>query len=237
MSTPRWKQLSRYSACDIADALLKLKVPGAGFLADLTPIPHPASRPNIELRKTLGPASTFLFVPKATPSFPSPAPMLTDTPPSNVEDNTPFSDYTQGDTIVLVSQPAGQSCAVVGGIMGARMKVLGAQSIIVNGRVRDLEALGGLGLPVWSKGTSIIGMGAEAKFHAKEVAIRIGDVSVEPGDIVMVDPFENGVVVVPKGRVDEVLGMLPGMVEADERVIKDVEAGTGVKEAFKKHRT
>ncbi|KAF2465489.1 DlpA domain-containing protein, partial [Lindgomyces ingoldianus] len=236
MSSSRWKELSRYSACDIADALLKLKVRGAGFLADISPMPRTTSRPNLELTKTLAPASTFLMLPKPSDSFPNPADISSKVPASNVEVGTPYADYTEKDTIVVISQPSGQKCAVVGGIMATRMKVLGAQGIIVDGRVRDLGALGGLGLPVWSKGTSIIGAGAESRLHARNVPVQVGDVVVEPGDIVMTDHEENGVVVVPRGRVEEVLGLLPKLVEADEKVVRDVEAGVSVREAFGRHR-
>ena len=120
--------------------------------------------------------------------------------------------------------------------MAARMKYLGAQGIVVDGRVRDLATLRELGFPVWSRGTSIIGAGAQTKFHARDVPVKIGRVTVEPGDIIMVDGEENGVVAVPKGRVDEVLDLLPKLVGADEKVIRDVEDGVSVKEAFKRHR-
>lgn len=120
--------------------------------------------------------------------------------------------------------------------MAARMKHLGAQGIVVDGRVRDIVALNETQLPVWSKGTSIIGAGAETKFHARNVPIHIGETVVQPGDIVMIDPFENGVVAVPRGKVEELLDLLPKLVGADERVIADVEAGFSVQEAFKKHR-
>jgi len=120
--------------------------------------------------------------------------------------------------------------------MAARAKYMGAQGLVVDGRVRDVVALNETQLPIWSKGTSIIGAGAETKFHARNVAVKIGETTVEAGDIIMIDPFENGVVAVPQGKVDELLAILPKLVEADEKVIKDVEAGFSVQEAFKKHR-
>ena len=120
--------------------------------------------------------------------------------------------------------------------MAARAKYMGAQGLVVDGRVRDVVALNETQLPIWSKGTSIIGAGAETKFHARNVAVKIGETTVEAGDIIMIDPFENGVVAVPQGKVDELLAILPDMVEADEKVIKDVEAGVSVQEAFKTHR-
>lgn len=176
------------------------------------------------------------MVPKATKSFPVPTPVAYS--PSNLpEPSMPYSDYTQPDTVVLISQPPNQKCAVVGGIMAARMKKLGAQAIVVDGRVRDLSTLSKMDLPVWSKGTSIIGAGAESKFHAMEVPIKIGAVTVEPGDIIIIDEEEKGVVVVPLIKVDQVLDILPKLVAADEKVMKDVEKGVSVRDAFKKHRT
>ena len=66
---------------------------------------------------------------------------------------------------------------------------------------------------------------------------RTVDVEVsEAGDIIMIDPFENGVVAVPQGKVDELLDLLPKLIEADERVIADVGGGISVEEAFKRHR-
>lgn len=120
--------------------------------------------------------------------------------------------------------------------MATRMKYLGVQGIVVDGRVRDLVSLAELGLPIWSKGTSIIGAGAETKVHALDCSLKVGETNVKPGDLVMIDPFENGVVAIPQEKVDEVLALLPKLVAADEEVIKDVEAGCSVADAFKRHR-
>ena len=46
----------------------------------------------------------------------------------------------------------------------------------------------------------------------------------------------NGVIVIPKEKVADVVEMLPKLIEADERVKEDVKKGMTVKEAFKKHR-
>lgn len=199
-------------------------------------MPHTSSSSGPPPSKILAPASTFLMIPKATPSFPNPAPLPKSAPEPNLKVSGPWSDYTERDSIVVISQPAGQSCAVVGGIMAARAKYLGAQGLVVDGRVRDLVSLAETGLPIWSRGTSIVGAGAETKFHAWNVPVRVGETTVEPGDIIMIDPFENGVVAVPKEKVEEVLELLPKLVGADEKVIKDVEEGVAVKEAFKRHR-
>ncbi|CBY00353.1 hypothetical protein IAQ61_011285 [Plenodomus lingam] len=236
MASPRWKELYKYAACDLADGLLKLHVPGAGFLPNIKPLQPMTNVSSLGSRKVLAPASTFLMIPKSTKSFPNVAPVQEDYPPSNLTDGRPYADYTEKGTIIVISQPAGQSCAVVGGIMAARIKYLGAEGLVVDGRVRDLAALNATQLPIWSKGTSIIGAGAETKFHARNVPVKIGETVVEAGDIVMIDPEENGVVAVPLSKVEELLELLPKLVGADEKVIADVQQGVSVGEAFARHR-
>ncbi len=49
---------------------------------------------------------------------------------------------------MVMKQPEGQKCAILGGIMALRMKVLNAKGVVVNGRVRDLSELRETGLPV-----------------------------------------------------------------------------------------
>jgi regulator of RNase E activity RraA len=122
----------QYTACDIADALLKLKVAGAGFLPDLKPFSN---------ETVLAPVSTVVFVPKSSTN-------LTQYPAPNIPDGKHWVDLTIPKSVIVISQPEGQNNAVLGGIMALRAKVLGARGIVVNGRVRDLEELEATGLPV-----------------------------------------------------------------------------------------
>ena len=67
---------------------------------------------------------------------------------SNIEHGTHWVDHTVSGTIVVIQQPEGQKCAVVGGIIASRMSKLGAKGLVVSGRVRDVEELQSLDLPV-----------------------------------------------------------------------------------------
>lgn len=249
--------LQKYTACDIADALLKLKVPNAGFLSDLKHItPSPGS---LKSEITIAPASTVLFAPKTgiTANYPA----------ANIPSGKHYVDLTQPETTVVMKQPEGQKCAVLGGIMALRMKVLNAKGVVISGRARDVVELEATGLPVslrssvfcfyssslcdelsfpfhsynakvyqvWAKATSIVGAGAESKPHAVQVPLDIDGTIVKPGDLVFSD-VTNGVIVIPQDRVAEVISLLPGLVEADDRVKDDVAKGMTVQEAFKKHR-
>lgn len=54
--------------------------------------------------------------------------------------------------------------------------------------------------------------------------------------MVFCDPLE-GVVVIPKQLVDQVIDLMPKLVAADEKVKNDVEKGSTVAAAFKEHRS
>lgn len=134
--------LAVYTSCDISDALVKLKVPGGGFIADL----HLYAAPHNDQREghtpTIAAASTVLFVPKGNTS------QAESLPPSNISQDTHWADITPPGTVVVIQQPDGQKNAVCGGIMALRMKVREARGIVVAGRARDIDELKSTGLPV-----------------------------------------------------------------------------------------
>lgn len=119
--------------------------------------------------------------------------------------------------------------------MAQRMKVLGVSGIVVHGRVRDLEELSASGLTIWAKGTSTVGSGGSAKAHSVNMPVTVSGVEVVPGDLVFSD-VQAGVVVIPQGKLREVMELLPKLVEADERVKEAVEGGMSIQEAFAKFR-
>jgi len=59
-------------------------------------------------------------------------------------------------------------------------------------------------------------------------------VTINPGDIIFGDL--NGVVCVPKNAVDKILELMPKLVEADEKMAKDIANGMTFAEAWDKYR-
>jgi regulator of RNase E activity RraA len=55
------------------------------------------------------------------------------------------------------------------------------------------------------------------------------------GDIVFCDPLE-GVVVIPKDLLDDLLELVPKLIAQDDKVKADVEKGLSAFEAMQKHR-
>nr|AFP27265.1 menaquinone methyltransferase [Epichloe glyceriae] len=220
-------KLQQYTACDISDALLKLKVPGAGYLADLAPYSSkPSSDDATSPTITIAPVSTILFAAKGeTPAAPAP----------NVPKDTHWADVSEPGTFVVMKQAPGQTNAICGGIMALRMKMRRVEGIIVAGRVRDVQELRSTKLPILALGQSTVGSGGGSIPWALQVPLDINGVNVSPGDIAFQDPA-NGVVVIPQDKVDQVLEVLPRLTSADDKVKEDVLKGMSVYDAFQLHR-
>ncbi|KAI6769016.1 hypothetical protein HG531_010120 [Fusarium graminearum] len=216
-------KLQQYTACDISDALLKLKVPGAGFVADLN-LYSPPEGDGVSV--TVAPVSTVLFAPKGRDLA---------EPQRNIPEGTHWVDLTEPGTIVVLKQPDGQKNAVCGGIMAIRMKVCQAKGVVVAGRVRDIQELKSTSLPIWARGLSTIGVGGGSVPWAIQVPLDIDGTLVCPGDLAFSDPI-NGVVFIPKDKVASVIELLPKLTTADDKVKEDVLGGSTVYESFKLHR-
>lgn len=76
---------------------------------------------------------------------------------------------------------------------------VGLAGLVINGAVRDARTIIDLGFPVFCRGLSIKGTGKNQPGKLN-VPICIGDVQVNPGDIVVGDM--DGVVIVKRGEID-----------------------------------
>ncbi|OQV09489.1 hypothetical protein CLAIMM_13606 [Cladophialophora immunda] len=222
-----------YSPCDVSDALLKLHVPSAGFLRDISPIPaRHGSRGRL-----VAPISTVLFVDNAhTPGVQYDG--LIVPPEPNIPHDKHFSDVASAGSVVLMQQPAHQIAALLGDIVATRYKVRGVRGCFIDGRSRDVVGCGELcqdgTFQCWSKALSSPGTSLQGKPWAVDVPIKIGDVVVEAGDVLVADEAEMVCCVIPRARLNEVVALLPVHKEADDGLLEDVKGGMGFKEAIKR---
>jgi 4-hydroxy-4-methyl-2-oxoglutarate aldolase len=78
----------------------------------------------------------------------------------------------------------------------------GLAGLVINGAVRDAAAIVGMGFPVFCRGLSIKGT-TKIQAGRLNVSLSIGDVRINPGDIVVGD--QDGLVVVQAGEVEQVI--------------------------------
>ncbi|KAI5788853.1 hypothetical protein DFH27DRAFT_614451 [Peziza echinospora] len=237
--------LKGFTPCDISDALQKLGVPGAGFIPDLVHRNKPptSTSSSTSTPTIIAPATTIHFLP-----LPLPPSTTLPIPPRTIPQGTHYADLAPPHTILLLSHPPSaltplhppRTNALLGSLVAHRLAYLNVTAVLVNGRVRDIATLPPTP-PIFSKGISTVGAGGGSvawgvnweegmRLEGTETVVVGGDLLVVGGGE---GEGEGEVVCIPRGKVGEVVDMLPGMVERDARVLEDVLKGRGLAEAIK----
>lgn len=136
-----------------------------------------------------------------------------------------------GDVIVAAAEGY-TGCAVTGDLLLGMARNRGATGFVTDGCVRDLAGIRQVGLPAWAMGVtpnSPHRNGPGTVGHP----VTVAGVRVNAGDVVLADA--DGVVVVPRERLAEVVARLPAIREAEARADAAVRAGA-ISPAFLKQR-
>lgn len=126
-----------------------------------------------------------------------------------------------GDVLVIDGK-GDETSALMGEIMVSQCMALGIAGIVMNGCMRDIEAIRALGFPVYA-------IGANPNGPTKNVPGRInwpvsvGGVTVQPGDLVVGDA--DGVVVVEPAKVPLVLELARKKLSDETARIDGIRSG------------
>jgi len=121
-----------------------------------------------------------------------------------------------GDVIVV--EAGDDEMAVAGGNVCAIAQRRGVAALVVDGVIRDVVESREKRFPLFARGVSPI-PAKRVGDGAMNVQVRCGGVIVNPGDVVVAD--EEGIVVVPRGRAEDVLRKAQEKVSADSRLSLD----------------
>ena len=142
----------------------------------------------------------------------------------------------QAGDIVVVATSGNTASAVFGELMCHTAVAQKLGGIIVDGAIRDIDAITRLGFPAYSRTVSPGGCDKDGPGEIN-VPISCGTTVVAPGDIVVGD--EDGVAVVPRAHAEEVLQLVAALVDREEKRIAEIHAGTvfraDVDELLRKH--
>jgi 4-hydroxy-4-methyl-2-oxoglutarate aldolase len=124
-----------------------------------------------------------------------------------------------GDVIMAASDAFDRS-AVCGDIVAMLAKNAGCAGMVIDGMTRDLVGLIEVGLPIFSRG---ITPNSCVKTGPGKVGLPavVGGVLVSPGDVVMGD--KDGVVVIPRAMLDEVIARVKEIRAAESQIIDRVK--------------
>jgi 4-hydroxy-4-methyl-2-oxoglutarate aldolase len=121
-----------------------------------------------------------------------------------------------GDVIVV--EAGDDAMAVAGGNVCAIAQKRGVAGFIVDGVIRDIGESRANGFPLFARGRSPIPAAKEGPGEINH-PIRCGGVVVHPGDVVVAD--DEGIVVIPLAKAEEVLKKAQAKAEADAKTTLD----------------
>jgi 4-hydroxy-4-methyl-2-oxoglutarate aldolase len=134
----------------------------------------------------------------------------------------------EGDVIVVYTSDFWEA-GYWGEIMAVASRARGIAGLVIDGCVRDAEPITALGFPVFSRGLCIHGTTKFGKGTLNE-PITIGQVTIQPGDIVVGD--RDGVVIVPKGKTAEAIEKARAREEKEARVMERLRNGETTLEIY-----
>jgi len=115
--------------------------------------------------------------------------------------------------------------------MGAKAK--GVAGVVVDGAARDIDACREFAFPVYARGTVPLTARGRIMEESFNQVVRIGDIQVGPGDVVMADI--NGVVIIPNDALDEVLVAAEEIFAKEEAMVEELKRGVPILEVDKKY--
>jgi len=137
-------------------------------------------------------------------------------------------DLVEPGDVLLVDGGGREDAAVVGDIVGKTLADLGCVGLVVDGAVRDIDGLDAVGLPTFARGAHPA-TGSNTGPGAINVTVQCGGVTVRPGDVVHADG--SGVVVVPRERLAEVVGLTRDVDERETAWRAAIAAGESLPSA------
>jgi len=152
--------------------------------------------------------------------FAGPAVTVEVRPGDNLMIHAALALVKPGDVIV-VDGKGDLGSALMGEIMCQQAVALGVAAVVIDGAVRDSEAIRALGFPMFAAGLNPNG---PTKFVPGRVnhPVSVGGVTVNPGDLVVGDA--DGVTVVERAKAAALLPLAAEKVAAETKRIEDIRS-------------
>lgn len=135
--------------------------------------------------------------------------------------------------IAVIDASGDRTAAHWGELLSTAARALGGQGVVVDGGVRDVDRILPIGFPVFARfriPTDIRGRWHYVDFG---IPLRIGSVEVRPWDFVVGDV--NGIVVVPRDLVEEVVVAAEAVLAKEDVIRAELATGANPIEVYARH--
>jgi 4-hydroxy-4-methyl-2-oxoglutarate aldolase len=135
--------------------------------------------------------------------------------------------------VVVVSTQQSKRNAPWGELLSTAARARGAHGAVVDGLVRDVRKIEELGFPVLAAGIKPVDSIGRGIVTAYNVPVECGEVLVNPGDFVFADL--DGVVVIPKANVEEVLNLALEKATRENSSRAELMNGAYLRDVYRKY--
>lgn len=123
---------------------------------------------------------------------------------------------------ILVIDAGGRAPAIWGELASESAKVRGIRAVIIDGAIRDVDAIRSIGFPAWARIRTPTAWEPKG-FGEIGSPIVCGGQRVMPGDWIVAD--DSGIVRIPKERLAEVVNRASDVYEHENRLRAEIRAG------------
>jgi len=135
------------------------------------------------------------------------------------------------ENVMVVANGGRVDVSSWGGIVSVGATVRSIRGVVTDGACRDVSQARDLGFPVFARAQVPVTARGRLQQKSAGAAVRLGQVTVSPGDVVMAD--EGGVVVIPRNRAAKVLAVAGGVRAREEQIESEVRAGVPLPQAMR----
>jgi 4-hydroxy-4-methyl-2-oxoglutarate aldolase len=143
------------------------------------------------------------LVGRAVTSLVRPASPEQATPALSTKHSVEMIDNAKPGEVGVIVMEGTLDIAAMGNLMATAAKVRGMAGMVLDGAIRDIWDVRRMGLTVYARSASPRTAVGHYATVARNIEVNCGGIIVKPGDIIVAD--EDGVVVVPQDRAEEVL--------------------------------
>lgn len=135
----------------------------------------------------------------------------------------------EGEIYVLVTRGE-YNCAVFGELFATAVNQRGGAGVLLDAYARDIKALKEMNFPLFYRGKNPKTSKGRCEINECQIPITIDGVTINPGDYIFGDT--DGVVVIPKERIDEVLDRAFALIADENRVRTHLLRGDSLEKVY-----
>ena len=131
-------------------------------------------------------------------------------------------DLAAPGDVILVDAGGGLDQAIIGEIMSSHARSRGIAGMVIDGAIRDADAIGASDFPVYACGVTHRGPYKDGPGEIN-VTVSIAGMVVNPGDLIVGDA--DGIVAIPQAEAERILALTVAQNQKETATLASIAAG------------